>query len=183
MLDAGDRGGGPDPDRLALLFEEVEGDPPRTIFASWLIDDRGLADAAPILAVVFLVSIAAAMPGLWPSPAHRGLTPFGEPPESDPAAAGVDYETAIGTRFFRILVPGFILAMGAQVGALSQIAKLGTEYCDAIVEDDTIGGECPNYGCVPTKALLKAAEIYDEAKHGAEYGRGSENLAVRSGGR
>ncbi len=44
----------------------------------------------------------------------------------------------------------------------------------ALVEVDTLGGECPNWGCVPTKALLHAASIYDAAKHGAEFGiRGS----------
>lgn len=44
----------------------------------------------------------------------------------------------------------------------------------AIVEADLIGGECPNVGCVPTKALLQAAEIYEAAKHGSRFGiRGS----------
>lgn len=40
----------------------------------------------------------------------------------------------------------------------------------AIVEADTLGGECPNWGCVPTKALLHAANVYDEAKHGQQFG-------------
>ena len=80
-----------------------------TIFASWLIDDRGLADAAPFLAGLFLVSVAIAMPGLWPWPATRGLTPFGEPPATDGPPEGIDYDTAISTRFFRIIVVGFIL--------------------------------------------------------------------------
>ncbi|MEM9521832.1 MAG: MFS transporter [Actinomycetota bacterium] len=101
-----------------------------TIFASWLIDDRGLEAAAPILAIVFFVSIAAAMPGLWPWPAARGLAPFGEPPASDGPADGLSYDTAVTTRFFRVMVIMFILAMGAQVGALSQVAKLGTERID-----------------------------------------------------
>lgn len=44
----------------------------------------------------------------------------------------------------------------------------------ALIEGDTLGGECPNWGCVPTKALLHAAHIYDAAKHGAQFGiRGS----------
>ena len=101
-----------------------------TIFASWLIDDRGLSDAAPILAGLFFVSVLVAMPGLWPSPATRGLRPLGELPTEGGAPDGLDYQTAIGTRFFRIIVVGFILAMGAQVGALSQIANLGTERID-----------------------------------------------------
>lgn len=40
----------------------------------------------------------------------------------------------------------------------------------ALIEGDTMGGECPNWGCVPTKALLHAANIYDSAKHGQQYG-------------
>lgn len=44
----------------------------------------------------------------------------------------------------------------------------------ALIEGDTLGGECPNWGCVPTKALLYAAQIYDAAKHGGRFGiRGS----------
>ncbi len=35
----------------------------------------------------------------------------------------------------------------------------------AIIEHDTLGGECPNWGCIPTKALLYAAHIYDQAKN------------------
>ena len=34
----------------------------------------------------------------------------------------------------------------------------------AIIEAERIGGECPNIGCVPTKAILQAAEIYEAAK-------------------
>lgn len=40
----------------------------------------------------------------------------------------------------------------------------------AIIEGDTLGGESPNWGCVPTKALLHAANIYDAAKHGQPFG-------------
>ncbi len=40
----------------------------------------------------------------------------------------------------------------------------------AIIEKAMMGGECPNYGCVPTKALLHAAQIYDAAKNGKVYG-------------
>lgn len=40
----------------------------------------------------------------------------------------------------------------------------------AIIEDGKIGGECPNFGCVPTKALLKSADVFKTAKEGAEYG-------------
>lgn len=47
-------------------------------------------------------------------------------------------------------------------------ARLGKKV--AIVEDNKIGGECPNFGCVPTKALLHAAEIFNAAKDGERFG-------------
>lgn len=40
----------------------------------------------------------------------------------------------------------------------------------AIIENDALGGECPNWGCVPTKALLHAANIYDTAKNAGRFG-------------
>lgn len=41
----------------------------------------------------------------------------------------------------------------------------------AVIESEPVlGGECPNWGCVPTKALLYAAEIYDAARHGQPIG-------------
>lgn len=40
----------------------------------------------------------------------------------------------------------------------------------ALIEDDTFGGECPNWGCVPTKALLESARIYHRARTAGEFG-------------
>ncbi|HSE29196.1 MAG TPA: dihydrolipoyl dehydrogenase [Candidatus Saccharimonadales bacterium] len=40
----------------------------------------------------------------------------------------------------------------------------------AVVEAAEMGGECPNWGCVPTKSLLHAAEIYDAARNGQQFG-------------
>lgn len=40
----------------------------------------------------------------------------------------------------------------------------------AIIEDQEIGGECPNTGCVPSKAILQSAEVYEAAKQGARFG-------------
>jgi len=42
----------------------------------------------------------------------------------------------------------------------------------ALVEADQLGGECPNYGCIPSKALLHAANVYDSA-------RGAERFGIR----
>lgn len=40
----------------------------------------------------------------------------------------------------------------------------------AVIEAGEMGGECPNIGCVPTKALLHAAGIYDAARNGQQFG-------------
>ncbi len=40
----------------------------------------------------------------------------------------------------------------------------------AIVEKESLGGICLNWGCIPTKALLKSAQVYDYLKHVDEYG-------------
>jgi len=52
---------------------------------------------------------------------------------------------------------------GAGMGAAIKAAELG--FSSAIIESGTIGGTCVNIGCVPSKALLRAAEAYHKAGH------------------
>jgi dihydrolipoamide dehydrogenase len=40
----------------------------------------------------------------------------------------------------------------------------------AVVEKESLGGVCLNWGCIPTKSLLKSAQAFDYAKHAADYG-------------
>ena len=40
----------------------------------------------------------------------------------------------------------------------------------AIVEKESLGGICLNWGCIPTKALLKSAQVYEYMKHSTDYG-------------
>lgn len=40
----------------------------------------------------------------------------------------------------------------------------------AVVENSEVGGICLNWGCIPTKALLKSAQVYKYARHAEEYG-------------
>ena len=56
---------------------------------------------------------------------------------------------------------------GGSAGA-SIAARAGKRV--AIIEADTFGGDSPNWSDVPTKALLHAAHLYDEARHGARFG-------------
>jgi len=46
----------------------------------------------------------------------------------------------------------------------------------AIVESDTFGGDSPNWSDIPIKSLLHAANLYDEARHGARFGLRSSTL-------
>lgn len=56
---------------------------------------------------------------------------------------------------------------GGYVAAI-RAAQLGLKA--AIVERDALGGICLNWGCIPTKALLRSAEVYETMQHAAEYG-------------
>jgi dihydrolipoamide dehydrogenase len=40
----------------------------------------------------------------------------------------------------------------------------------AIIEKESLGGVCLNWGCIPTKALLKSAQVFEYLKHAADYG-------------
>ena len=56
---------------------------------------------------------------------------------------------------------------GGYVAAI-RAAQLGLKV--AVVEREALGGVCLNWGCIPTKALLKAAEVQRTVNHAAEYG-------------
>lgn len=56
---------------------------------------------------------------------------------------------------------------GGYVAAI-RASQLGMKT--AIVEKAEIGGICLNWGCIPTKALLKSAQVYEYAQHATEYG-------------
>lgn len=56
---------------------------------------------------------------------------------------------------------------GGYVAAI-RASQLGLKV--AVVEKAELGGICLNWGCIPTKALLKSASVYEYAQHAAEYG-------------
>jgi len=56
---------------------------------------------------------------------------------------------------------------GGYVTAI-RAAQLG--FKTAIVEKENLGGVCLNWGCIPTKALLKSAQVYNYIKHASTYG-------------
>ncbi len=46
----------------------------------------------------------------------------------------------------------------------------------AIIEKESLGGVCLNWGCIPTKALLKSAQVFEYLKHAADYGLTAEGV-------
>jgi len=62
---------------------------------------------------------------------------------------------------------------GGYVAAI-RASQLGLKT--ALVEKEHLGGICLNWGCIPTKALLRSAEIYSHMKHAADYGLSADNV-------
>ena len=64
-----------------------------------------------------------------------------------------------------------VIVIGSGPGgypAAIRASQLGLKV--AIVEKESLGGVCLNWGCIPTKALLKSAQVYEYLKHSATYG-------------
>lgn len=62
-----------------------------------------------------------------------------------------------------------VIGTGAGGSAAATIAARDGKRV-AVIEENTFGGESPNWSDIPTKALLHAAHIYDEAKHADRFG-------------
>ena len=67
---------------------------------------------------------------------------------------------------------------GGYVAAI-RAAQLGQKT--AIVERESLGGVCLNWGCIPKKSLLKNADVLDLLQHAADYGFTFDNLQVDFG--
>ncbi|MGJ5195273.1 dihydrolipoyl dehydrogenase [Bradyrhizobium sp. HKCCYLRH1030] len=63
---------------------------------------------------------------------------------------------------------------GGYVAAI-RAAQLG--FKTAIIEKSYLGGICLNWGCIPTKALLRSAEIYHYMQHAKDYGLSAEKIS------
>lgn len=64
---------------------------------------------------------------------------------------------------------------GGYVAAI-RAAQLGLKV--AIAERENLGGICLNWGCIPTKALLRSAEIYHYMQHAGDYGLTAANISA-----
>jgi dihydrolipoamide dehydrogenase len=70
-----------------------------------------------------------------------------------------------------------IIIIGAGPGgyvAAIRASQLGLKT--AIVERDYLGGICLNWGCIPTKALLRSAQVFHDLQHASAYGLSAEKI-------
>ena len=56
---------------------------------------------------------------------------------------------------------------GGYVTAI-RASQLG--FKTAVVEKESLGGVCLNWGCIPTKALIKSAQVFEYLQHAGDYG-------------
>ena len=63
-----------------------------------------------------------------------------------------------------------VIVLGSGPGgypAAIRASQLGLKV--AIIEKELLGGICLNWGCIPTKALLKSAQVFEYIKHAKDY--------------
>jgi dihydrolipoamide dehydrogenase len=79
-------------------------------------------------------------------------------------SAGSSSDASVGTSFDLVIIGSGPGGYPAAIRA-SQLGKTV-----AIVERDQLGGICLNWGCIPTKALLRASELHHQIQHAGEFG-------------
>jgi len=76
-----------------------------------------------------------------------------------------------------------VVVLGSGPGgypAAIRASQLGFKV--AIIEKESLGGICLNWGCIPTKALLKSAQVYEYMKHCTNYGINATGVEADFGG-
>ena len=63
-----------------------------------------------------------------------------------------------------------VILGGGNAGYSTAFRAAGLDLSVALIEGDKVGGTCLHRGCIPTKALLHAAEFVDEIKHAGDFG-------------
>ena len=74
-----------------------------------------------------------------------------------------------------------VLIIGSGPGGyVTAIRAAQLSFKTAIVERDYLGGICLNWGCIPTKALLRSAEVFHYMQHAKDYGLKADNVGYDS---
>jgi dihydrolipoamide dehydrogenase len=94
------------------------------------------------------------------------------PDNEAPDAGGAGMPGTTAQEFDLVVVGG---GPGGYPAAI-RAAQLGLKT--ALVEKERLGGVCLNWGCIPTKAMLRSAEVLETMRHGAEYGVLADNVRL-----
>ncbi|MEC3965750.1 dihydrolipoyl dehydrogenase [Flagellimonas halotolerans] len=71
-----------------------------------------------------------------------------------------------------------IIVLGSGPGGyVTAIRASQLGFKTAIIEKESLGGVCLNWGCIPTKALLKSAQVFEYLKHAEDYGLNAKDVA------
>ena len=62
-------------------------------------------------------------------------------------------------------------------GYVTAIRSSQLGFKTAVVEKESLGGVCLNWGCIPTKALLKSAQVFEYLNHAEDYGLSAKNIS------
>ena len=76
----------------------------------------------------------------------------------------------IEIKFFEHMKYDIIVVGSGPGGYVTAIRASQLGFKVAVVEKAELGGVCLNWGCIPTKALLKSAQVYEYLKHVDSYG-------------
>ena len=75
-----------------------------------------------------------------------------------------------------------LIVIGAGMAGMNAAARaVEADASVAVIERDRVGGTCPIRGCIPSKALIRSAEIAHEARHAADYGIHADGVRVDMG--
>jgi dihydrolipoamide dehydrogenase len=152
------------------------------------------AGAAPAAAPAGKAAAPAAAPAAKPAPAAPAPAPAAAAPKPAPAPAAIPSPTAIpaaavpkaadrkvpppanpqGKFDYDLVVIGS--GPGGYVAAI-RAGQLGMKVA-CVEKDKKLGGTCGLRGCIPTKALLHAAELTDEIRHAGDFGIGVSEPSV-----
>ncbi|MCD9006794.1 dihydrolipoyl dehydrogenase [Luteimonas sp. XNQY3] len=108
------------------------------------------------------------------APAKKSEAPGSNPPVARSHRAPVEPETvkAAPSSGRQADVECRIVVLGSGPGGYTAAFRAADLGLDTVLIEryETLGGVCLNVGCIPSKALLHAAEVIDQAKHASDYG-------------
>ncbi|VXB21472.1 Dihydrolipoyl dehydrogenase [Luteimonas sp. 9C] len=108
------------------------------------------------------------------APAKKSEAPGSNPPVARSHAAPAEPESvkAAPSSGRQADVECRVVVLGSGPGGYTAAFRAADLGLDTVLIEryDTLGGVCLNVGCIPSKALLHAAEVIDQAKHASDYG-------------